>query len=119
MDLKSGYWQIKMNAADRPKTAFIVHNGLHEFSVMLLGLCNAPSIFQELMNNVLSDCQYKYAIAYIDDIFSKTFEDHVVHLNDVFQRREKAGLKLKLVKWEFLKEVQFLGHIVSRDGTTS
>ena len=75
--------------------------------------------FQELMNKVLGQAMYKYAIAYLDDIFiySSTFQEHLDHLGDVFEKLRKAGLKLKMSKCQFLmKQISYLGHIISEKG---
>jgi hypothetical protein len=48
LDLKSGYWQIKVRHEDREKTAFSIGNGLWQFTVMPFGLCNAPATFERL-----------------------------------------------------------------------
>ena len=119
LDLKSGYWQIAVHENDKPKTAFVSHQGLYEFNVMPFGLTNAPAVFQELMNNVLKGIRNKFAMAYIDDIlvYSETYEDHIRHLSEVFLRLEKANLKLKASKCEFLKDkVHYLGHVISQNG---
>ena len=52
LDLKSGYWQVAMDEGDREKT-FTCHAGLFEFNVMPFGLANGPSVFEELMSEVL------------------------------------------------------------------
>ena len=52
LDLASGYWQIKLDPASAQKTAFTSHCGLHEFTRMPFGLCNAPGTFQRLMQTV-------------------------------------------------------------------
>ena len=46
LDVASGYWQIRVHPESQPKTAFVTHQGLHEFRVMPFGLTNAPSVFQ-------------------------------------------------------------------------
>ena len=119
VDLKSGYWQVEVAPEDREKTAFVCHRGLYEFNVMPFRLSSAPPIFQELMNKVLGQAMYKYAIAYIDDviIYSETFQDHLKHLNEVFGKLRGAGLKLKMSKCQFLmKQISYLGHVISKDG---
>ena len=119
LDLMSGYWQVGVKKEDRPKTAFITFGGLWEFISLPFGLCNAPSLFQRLMERVLAGLLWRFCFCYIDDILicSPTFEDHIEHLNQVFARLRKHGLKLKLKKCHFaLKEIQFLGHTVSPKG---
>ena len=119
LDLKNGYHQIEIDPRDRPKTAFVCHAGLFEFNVMPFGLSSAPSVFQELMNKVLGTSLNKHGIAYLDDIiiYSESFEKHLEHLNDIFDKLQKAGLKLKMSKCNFLmKEVHYLGHILSEKG---
>ena len=119
LDLRSGYWQIPMDEDSKEKTAFTCFAGLYQWEVMPFGMVNAPAIFSELMNDVLRGIQYKFTIAYLDDIliYSKTFEEHVEHVEAVFTRLRDARLKLKMSKCEFLKkEVNYLGHIVSPSG---
>ena len=118
LDLKSGYWQVSMNEHDKEKTAFACHRGLFEFNVMPFGLSNAQAVFQELMAVVLQGIGM-FAIAYLDDIlvFSPTLEDHLRHLDIVFDRLRQHDLKLKLKKCGFLKsETQYLGFIINKDG---
>ena len=122
LDLKSGYHQIEIEPRDRPKSAFVCHAGLFEFNVMPFGLSSAPSVFLELMNKVLGTSLNKHTIAYLDDIiiYSESFEKHLEHLNDIFDKLQKAGLKLKMSKCNFLmKEVHYLGHILSEKGITT
>ena len=53
LDLAAGYWQIRVHPESQEKTAFVTHEGLHEFRVMPFGLTNAPAAFQRLMQQVL------------------------------------------------------------------
>ncbi|XP_067655940.1 uncharacterized protein [Haliotis asinina] len=118
LDLKSGYWQIGMDPQDQEKTAFACHRGLFEFSVMPFGLCNAPSIFMELMNKVLEGMG-AFAIAYLDDIliFSQTQEEHLNHIKAVFKRLREHSLKLKLSKCTFTqRETKYLGFTINSNG---
>jgi hypothetical protein len=86
---------------------------------MPFGLTNAPATFQRLMDQVLNDMLYQGVIVYLDDIniYSTTFEEHLVKLEEVFRRLRAAGLKLGPDKCHFLQpKLEFLGHIVSGDG---
>ena len=82
IDLASGYHQIRLAPGAGPKTAFVTCYGLYEYTVLLLGLCNAPSTFQHLMNNVLDDYVDKFVLVYLDDIlvYSRTEDEHATHL---------------------------------------
>ena len=120
MDLKSGFWQVKMAEESRPYTAFTVESlGVYEFLRMLFGLCNTPAMFQRLMQNCLGELNLTYALIYLDDIvvFSDTEKEHVKCLAAVFERFRERGLKLKPSKCEFFKEeINYLGHRVSANG---
>ncbi|GFW66078.1 retrovirus-related Pol polyprotein from transposon 412 [Trichonephila clavipes] len=96
MDLRSGYWQIEIDEADREKTAFITPEGLYEFKVMPFGLCNAPATFERMMDNLLRHFKWTMCLCYLDDIivFSETFEDHLIRLRLVLKCLQEAGLKL-------------------------
>ena len=119
LDLKSGYWQIPIDERDKEKTAFVCHSGLFEWNSMPYGLSNSPSVFAELMTHVLQGINGKFAMAYLDDIviFSPTVEDHIQHLTEVFDRLRKFGLKLRMIKCEFMKnEIKYLGYVVGSPG---
>ena len=108
-----------MEAVDKEKTAFSTYRGLFQFNVMPFGLANAPSTFQRLMELTLSDLHWKTCLVYLDDIiiFSKTIEEHLGRLQEVFQRLRDAGLKLKPSKCKLLQtSVKYLGHVVSNQG---
>ena len=119
LDLASGYWQVPLDDDSRPKTAFTTHQGLFEFVRMPFGLCNAPATFQRAMQTVLAGLEWRDCFVYIDDILvvSRTFEEHLQHLEQVFDRLRKANLRLKPKKCSFLcKEVSYLGHLISVEG---
>ncbi|GJW18321.1 putative reverse transcriptase domain-containing protein [Tanacetum coccineum] len=119
IDLRSGYHQLRVREEDIPKTAFRTRYGHFEFTVMPFGLTNAPVIFMDLMNRVYNPYLDKFVIVFIDDIliYSKSEEEHEVHLKTILDLLKKEKLYAKFSKCEFwLKEVQFLGHVVNCDG---
>ena len=120
LDLFSGYWQIKMREEDMEKTAFTCEIGHFEFKRLPFGLCNAPAVFQRLMNAILDPAiKGKYALVYLDDVivYSDTIENHRKHLEHVFELLRKEGLKIKPSKCEFARqEIVYLGHIITRKG---
>ncbi len=86
---------------------------------MPFGLCNAPSTFQRLMHTALAGLHWSICLVYLDDviIFSRTMEEHLQRLTEVFQCLRKAGLKLKPSKCYLMqKSVRYLGHVVSANG---
>ena len=100
LDLASGYWQVKMSPEAQEKTAFNTPNGLYEFVSMPFGLCNAPAIFQRLMEVVMHGLARECCMVYMDDtlVLGKTFEEHLENLSKVFARLRKAKLTLKAKK---------------------
>ncbi|GJX42937.1 putative reverse transcriptase domain-containing protein [Tanacetum coccineum] len=119
IDLRSGYHQLRVREEYTLKTAFRTRYGHFEFTVMPFGLTNAQAIFMDLMNRVCKPYLDKFIIVFIDDIliYSKSEEEHEVHLKTILYLLKKEKLSAKILKCEFwLKEVQFLGHVVNRDG---
>ncbi|GBG86077.1 hypothetical protein CBR_g40979 [Chara braunii] len=119
IDLRSGYHQIRVAAADQPKTAFRSRFGHYEFTVMPFGLTNAPATFQRAMNDIFRDILEQYVLVYLDDIlvYSRTLEEHLRHLRDVLDRLRRHGFCAKLSKCRFAQQkVDFLGHYVCDQG---
>src|SRR4051812_42414226 len=119
IDLRSGYHQLKFREGDIPKTAFTTRYGLYEYIVMSFGLTNAPAYFMNMMNKVFMEFLDKFVVVFIDDIlaYSKNEQEHEAHLCLVLEKLREHQLYAKFSKCEFwLKEVGFLGHVVSGEG---
>ena len=119
LDLTAGYYQIEVDERDREKTAFTTPLGLYEFQRMPFGLCNAPATFQRLMQQCLSGQITDSLLVYLDDIivYSPDFTTHLRHLEEVFERLWKHGLKLRPDKCKLChRQVKFLGHVVDQRG---
>ena len=122
MDLNQGFLQMPVAPESRDKTAFATSLGLFQFLRLPYGLVTAPSEFSRLMGEVLRGLQWKECLVYMDDIIvpGKTVDETLHRLEHVFQRLEKAGLKLKPKKCTFFqKSVKVLGHVVSATGVTT
>ena len=120
MDLKSGFWQVKVSEDSCQYTAFTVGSmGVYEFLRMPYGLCNAPATFQRLMQNCLSELNLSFTMVYLDDmiVYSEMPEDHLTWLQAIFDHFAHHGLKLKPSKCHFFKEeITYLGQEISAKG---
>ena len=118
VDLRSGYYHVGLTRESRPKSAFVVPMGKWQFKRTPFGLSQAPAYFQLLIDKVLTGCS-EFAMGYLDDIiiFSRSEEEHLIHLEKIFQRLQEFGLKMKREKCAFFKRhIQYLGHLVSEKG---
>ena len=119
IDLRSGYHQLRIKGVDVHKTTFRMRYGHYEFLVMPFGLTNAPAAFMDLMNRVFRPYVDLFVMVFIDDIlvYSKDRENHDTRLWVVLETLRKERLYAKLSKCEcWLREVSFLGHLVSEEG---
>jgi hypothetical protein len=119
IDMRSSYHQIKIHPEDVPKTTFSTRYGLYEYLIMSFGLTKAPAHFMYLMNSVFMPELDKFVVVFIDDtlIYSENEEYHAEHLRIVLIRLREHQLYAKFSKCEFwLREVPFLGHVLSDGG---
>ncbi|GJY42997.1 putative reverse transcriptase domain-containing protein [Tanacetum coccineum] len=119
IDLRSGYHQLHIKEEDILITAFRTRYGHFEFQVMLFGLTNAPAVFMDLMNRVCKPYLDKFVIVFIDGIlvYSKDEEEQGKHLKIILELLKKERLYAKFLKCDFwLDSVQFLGHMIDRNG---
>ena len=118
LDLRSGYYHIKLGKGSCAKTAFVTPFGKYEFNMVPFGLAQAPAYFQALISKVLNGL-HAFTMAYLDDIiiFSRNEVEHLEHLKIIFQGLKEARLKLKQSKCDFIKKhIQYLGHLISPEG---
>ena len=104
VNLRNGYYHIGLDKESKAKTAFITPFGKYEFNAVPFTLAQAPAYFQQLISIVLQDCS-TFAMMYLDDIiiFSKNEEEHLKHIEIIFQKLKTVGLKLKESKCDFFK----------------
>ena len=120
IDLRSRYYHIGLTRESRAKSAFVVPMGKWEFKRTPFGLSQAPAYFQLLIDKALMGCS-KFAMGYLDDIiiFSNNEIEHLRHIEEIFTRLERFGLKMKREKCDFFKKhIQYLGHLIAEDGFT-
>jgi hypothetical protein len=122
LDLCAGFHQIQMNPACYFKTAFQTHVDHYEFRVMSFGLTGAPHSFQKAMNSTLSPFLSKFMLVFFDDIliYSKSYEEHLVHLEQVFMLLQQESWSVKLSKYSFYKQkIAYLGYAISDKGVST
>lgn len=108
-----------MHPDSEHKGTFITQSGVYKYKRMPYGLMNAPVSFQMVMTQVLRGLTWRQCLIYLDNILvsSKTFDDHLSHLEQIFSRLRQAYLKLKSSKCDFAaKEIKYLGYIISKHG---
>ena len=103
LDLRKRYYQVRIVEGDEPRITCMTRYGSFEFMVMPFGLCNAPTMFCTLMNDVLWPSLDKFVVVYLDNIvvFSKTMEEHKKHLGEVLKSLRENQLYLKWSKCVF------------------
>ena len=118
IDLTSGFWQMALNPNSRDFTAFTVPgHGQMRWKVAPMGLLGSPASFQRLVEAALKGVPN--VIVYIDDllIHTKTHEDHLRILEQVFSRLRAHHLKINLKKCEFgSHNVSYLGFRLTPEG---
>ena len=106
MNLRKGYYQVRIADGDEPKTSCVTRYGAYEWLVMPFGLTNAPTTFCTLMNKIFHHYLDQLVVVYLDDIviYSNTLEEHVEHLKIVFQVLRENQLYVKREKCEFAQD---------------
>ncbi|CAF4904619.1 unnamed protein product, partial [Rotaria sp. Silwood1] len=105
----------QLTKKDRFKTAFITPFGLFEWLVLPQGLRNSPPSFQRIMNNILG-AYSEFCLVYLDDIiiFSKDFNQHLNHIEQILNALKSHNLILNPTKCEIAKQqIEYLGHVIT------
>ena len=117
LDLSHAYLQLQLDDSAKEYLVINTHRGLYEYTRLPFGVSSAPAIFQRTMESILQGLD-RVAV-YIDDILitGRSEEEHLRVLDEVLQRLEKAGMRLKKSKCTFLSQsVEYLGHKISKEG---
>ena len=100
MDLRNAYNLVQIRERDEWKTVNTA-SGHYEYLVKSVGLTNAPSVFQALVNDVLRNMQNRFVSVYDILVFSHSAQEHVLHIQQVLQRLLETQLFVRAEKCEF------------------
>lgn len=118
LDLNNSFYQIKLKESCKHITAFSTPHSSYEYNRVPYGLHCGSGILSGYLDNLLHDIKYDFVLNFIDDliIFSKDLPSHMLHLEEVVSRLNKAHLTVNPAKVKFAaKEISFLGHLVSEN----
>lgn len=119
LDINSAFWAIPLRIEDRRKTGFITQEGHFQWTCLPFGLKTSPAIFQRILSSILRKYNLtSFTVNYIDDIlvFSRNFEEHVNHLEQLLEAIQLEGFRLKFTKCNFASDtVKYLGHIIQNN----
>lgn len=116
LDLKNGFFHVKVEEASRKYTAFVVPNGHYEFERVPFGLCTSPAVFQKYIHRIFKELMEREVMTtYMDDfiVLATTVEEGLERLQEVLNHASQYGLQFKWKKCQLLKkEVEYLGYVV-------
>ena len=118
-DLKQGFFNIALQKNSRELTAFSVDGRQFHFLKLPMGLSTSPQIFQRIMQEILYDDLGKGVIVYLDDVllFSKTSEEHLALIKNLFEKLGRAGILLNAQKCKLgRRQLDYLGFTISEEG---
>jgi len=117
LDLSNAYQQLELSEDSKEYLTVNTHKGLFKYQRLAYGISTAPSIFQNVMDQVLSGLDH--VTCYLDDILiaSSNQEKHETILEEVLQRLERHNIRVNTSKCSFMEaSVEYLGHKVDADG---
>lgn len=119
IDLTASYWQIPIRSDHTKYIGFVFEGESYTFCRLPFGLSTSMASLIRCMNTVLGEEIREFTSIYVDDllVFSDNVENHLRHLNKVFEKFTAEGITIKLRKCQFVREkVTFLGHMISNKG---
>ena len=121
IDLASGYHQIPLAEEDKHKTAFNTPFAHYEWNRVPMGLRTSAACFSRLLATIFRDDMFEQIVSYFDDIlvYTKTFDEHITKLDNVFTKLGNGGLKIRIEKCGFFQEqITYLGHLLNEEGVS-
>ena len=116
LDLAQGYYQLEIPEEERAKTSFVTEDGCYQYKRLPMGLADAPSYFQEVINKVLGELKYMCCFGYFDDIvvYGRSIDQLCENTKKVLDQLRKFGLKNRVEKLQAgVTSFVCLGHLVS------
>jgi hypothetical protein len=121
LDLNSAYHQIGLSERSKPLTAFVTDWNLYEYTRVPFGIATGAQVLTRLLDQVFSGVKFRFVFHFLDNlvIYSNSFQEHLLHLREVFTRLRKAGLTVNPANVKFAtSQLSFLGHIIAPSGVS-
>jgi hypothetical protein len=122
IDLNSAFLQVELHEDSRKYTAFFYDSVVYQYKRVPYGFKNSLPAFMRALRLALGEGNESFVLAYVDDIlvYSRTFEEHLKHLDIVIGKLTQAGFTINIAKCKFcIKEIKFLGHVISPTGVAA
>lgn len=119
LDMVSSFYQVALSKNSRKYVSFKYNGAVYSFCVLPFGLSTSVSAFFRAMHHVLGDDLEEFCKLYVDDLLvnSRTFEEHLRHLEIIFIRLSRARMTVNFFKSRFTRStIPFLGHVLTREG---
>lgn len=117
IDLKDAYLQLEVHPDSRKYLVIATHKGYFAYKRLPFGISFAPSLFQRIMDQILSGIEG--VVCYLDDILitAPNFLLHSERLREVLRRLQASGIKTQKSKCDWLRSsITYLGHKIDAEG---